>query len=93
MRYRLREVEDKSKFSQELSLEAINRAVPKETIKAVLAAEGVGAVRERKLNMVVTVMLVIVMNLYTTMSLGQVMKKLGRGLRYICVLGRLRVDK
>ncbi len=83
MRYRLREIEEESKFSQELSLEAISRAVPKEAIKAVLEAEGVETVRERKLNMVVTVMLVIVMNLYTTMSLGQVMKKLGRGLRYI----------
>jgi len=83
MKYKLREIEAESKFSQELSLEALSRAVPKAVIQAVLAAEGVRAWRERKLNLVVTVMLVIVMNLYTTMSLGQVMKKLGRGLRLI----------
>lgn len=33
--------------------------------------------------MVVRVMLVIVMNLYTHVSIGGVMKKLGRGLRYV----------
>jgi hypothetical protein len=33
--------------------------------------------------MVITVMLVIMMNLYTHVSIGGVMKKLGRGLRYI----------
>jgi hypothetical protein len=85
MRYKLREIEAESKFSQELSLEALSRAVPKAVIQAVLEAEGVRTRRERKLNLVVTVMIVIVMNLYTTMSLGQVMKKLGRGLRFIWV--------
>jgi len=85
MRYRLREIEAKSKFSEELTLEAIGRAVPQEAIAGVLQAEGVRTLRTRKLNMVVMVMLVIVMNLYTTMSLGQVMKKLGRGLRFIWV--------
>lgn len=83
MRYRLREIAEDSKFSQELDVEAISRIVPKTAIEAVLAAEGIQTIRERKLNMVVTVMVVIMMNLYTHLSIGRVMKKLGRGLRYI----------
>jgi hypothetical protein len=37
------------KFSQGIGLEAISRAVPRERIEAVLEAEGVREVRERKL--------------------------------------------
>lgn len=83
MGYRLREIEAESKFSQELGMEAISRAVPLSAVKAALKEEGVETIRERKLNLVVTVLLVISMNLYTSLSIGQVMKKLGRGLRYI----------
>lgn len=83
MRYRLRQIGEASKFSCELKVEAIGRAVPEREVEAVLETEGVTTVRERKLNMVITVMLVIMMNLYTHVSIGGVMKKLGRGLRYI----------
>ena len=48
--YKLREIEAESKFSQELSLAAIEDVVPKRTIAAVLAAEGRLTERERKLN-------------------------------------------
>lgn len=83
MRYRLREIAAASRFSQELKVEALSRAVSEKEIKAALAAEGVATIRERKLNMVVTVIFVIVMNLYAHLSIGRVMKKLGRGLRYV----------
>jgi len=83
MRYRLRQIAEDSKFSSELKVEAIQRAVSEQEVEAVLEAEGVATIRERKLNMIVTVMLVIVMNLYSHVSIGGVMKKLGRGLRYV----------
>ena len=44
---------------------AIAEAVPLSEIKAALAAEAVCAQRERKLNMVMTVLVTTAMNLYT----------------------------
>ena len=81
--YKLREIEAESKFSQELSLPMIENIVPQATIAAVLAAEGRFTERERKLNLLVTVLLVIMMNLYTTDSIGAVLEKMAQGLRYI----------
>jgi hypothetical protein len=83
MRYRLREFETESKFSRELTLEAIGHAVPMSEIKAVLQEERAEETRERKLNMVVVVLLVISMNIYTHLSIGHVMKKMAQGLRFV----------
>jgi len=83
MGYRLREMEAESKFSRELSVEAIGRAVPMGKIKLSLEAEGIETIRERKLNMAVVVLLVISINLYTHLSIGHVMRKLAQGLRFI----------
>lgn len=83
MGYRLRHIEAERKFSQELRLDVLGRIVPMETISRVLQAEGVQTQRERKLNLVVTVLVVITMNLYTHLSVGAVMRKLAQGLRYI----------
>jgi len=83
MGYKLREIEAENKFSQELSLPMIESIVPKATIAAVLAVEGRFTQRERKLNLLITVLLVIMMNLYTADSLGVVLEKMAQGLRYI----------
>lgn len=83
MGYRLRELGSESKFSQALSVEALGRAVSQDTIVDVLRATGVQEQRERKLNLTVVVWLVIAMNIYTHQSVGEVMRKLARGLRYI----------
>ena len=61
----------------------IESIVPRATIAAVLAAEGRFTERERKLNLLVTVLLVIMMNLYTRDSIGAVLEKMAQGLRYI----------
>ena len=61
----------------------IENIVPQATIAAVLAAEGRFTERERKLNLPVTVLLVIMMNLYTTDAIGAVLEKMAQGLRYI----------
>lgn len=81
--YKLREVETESKFSQELNLALIERIVPPATIAAVLSAEGLQTERERKLNLWVTVLLIIMINIYTTDSIGAVLEKIAQGLRYI----------
>lgn len=83
MGYRLREIKAGGKFCQELSLEVMSQVVPPEEIAAVLAAEGVSVERERKLNMMVTVLVVIGLHLYSQLSISGVMAKLAKGLRYI----------
>lgn len=83
MGFRLREIETESNFGQELTLDAIERAVPLAAIEAVLEVEGVRTERERKLNMVLTVLLTIAMNLYPRVSIGAVLRKIAQGLRYI----------
>ena len=83
MGYKLREIAGESKFSQELALDAIAWAVPLSEIKAALAAEAVCEQRERKLNMVMTVLVTIAMNLYARISIGEVLHKIAKGLRYI----------
>jgi len=71
--YKLHEIAAGSKFSQELTLEAIAQAVPLSEIKAALAEEAVCEQRERKLNMVMTVLVTIAMNLYARISIGAVL--------------------
>ena len=83
MGYKLREIAAESKFCQELTLDAIVRAVPLSEIQAALAEEAVCAQRERKLNMVMTVLVTIAMNLYARISMGAVLKQVAKGLRYI----------
>ncbi len=83
MGYRLREFEKESKFSRELTLEAIGQAVPMAEIRAILREEEAEEKRERKLNMVAVVLLLITMNIYTHLSIGHVMRKLAQGLRFI----------
>jgi len=83
MGYKLREIETESKFSQALSVEVIAGIVPPATIAGVLAAEGLVTERERKLNLLLTALLVIMLNLYTYLSIGEVLVKMAQGLRYI----------
>lgn len=83
MGYKLREIEAERKFSQELKLEVLEQVVPLEMIKAVIASEGRTEQRERKLNMAVTVLFLIVMHFYSDLSMGKAMRKASKGLRYI----------
>jgi hypothetical protein len=83
MGYRLRQIDAESKFSSELHLKAIGRAVPMDEIKAALQETGVQEVRVRKLNMVAVMLVTIAMNIYTHLSIGAVMRKIARGLRFV----------
>jgi uncharacterized membrane protein len=81
--FKLREIEAESKFCRELTLAAVEQAVPMAEVRAVLAETGVSEQRTRKLNMVVTVLVTIAMNIYSRASIGEVLRKLAQGLRYI----------
>jgi hypothetical protein len=66
-----------------LNLAAIERIVPQATITAVLVGEGQVTGRERKLNLLITVLLIIMINIYTSDSIADVLEKMAQGLRYI----------
>ena len=81
--YRLRDINAEGKFCANLKLEVLESVLPQALIEAVLQECGLRTARERKLNLVVTVMLMIAMNVYTHTSLGDVLQKVSQGLRYI----------
>ena len=83
MGFRLREIDAESKFSREMSLDAISQVVSMQEVKELLATEGVSEQRERKLNMAITVFIVIGMGLFGHLSIGKVLKQMAKGLRYI----------
>jgi len=66
-----------------LNLAVIERIVPQATITAVLAGEGQVTGRERKLNLLITVLLIIMINIYTSDSIADVLETMAQGLRYI----------
>jgi len=59
--YKLREIAPESKFSRAFSFDILQRIVPSERIQAILQQYGAREKRERKLNMVITVWLLIAM--------------------------------
>ena len=81
--YKVREIGQERKFSQELRLEVLEGLLSVERIRAVLVREGVVERRERKLNLAVTILLLIVMHIYSNVSMGEAMRKASRGLRYV----------
>lgn len=83
MGFMIRDIQEESKFSRELSLEAIDRAVPLREIQQVIQDEGVQVTRERKLNMTVVILVLIAMSIYTHLSIGHVLRKVAQGLRFI----------
>src|SRR6266498_817978 len=83
MGFKIRQIEVECKFSSALSVEALERAIPQTAIQQVLVQQAVSSNRERKLTLLLTVWLVIALHLYPTVSIGGVLVKLARGLRFI----------
>jgi hypothetical protein len=83
MGYRIRQIEASSKFNESMSIEAITRVIPLETIRATAAACGVAGQRERRLAGWLTVLLCIGMNLLSELSMTDVMVELMHGTRLI----------
>jgi hypothetical protein len=83
MGFKIREIDAECKFSSALTIDALSRAIPPEAITHALDTEAAHEDRERKLTMTVVVWLIIALHLYTTLSIGAVLRKLARGLRFI----------
>jgi hypothetical protein len=83
MGYRIREIDAESNFCQELRIEMIERVLPTADIAQALAAAGIKTQRVRKLDLLLTVLVIVSMNLYPYLSMGHVIQKLARGLRFI----------
>jgi Insertion element 4 transposase N-terminal/Transposase DDE domain len=83
MGYTIRQMDAERNFCQELTVEALQRAVPREAIAAVLEETGNPVQRARKLTAEVTLWTLLAMNLYTHLALGHVLRKLAQGLRFI----------
>jgi Insertion element 4 transposase N-terminal/Transposase DDE domain len=83
MGYTIRQMTAERNFCQELTLAALHRAVPPETITAVLLQTETQPPRVRALTAQVTIWVLIAMNLYTHLALGHVLRKVAQGLRFI----------
>ncbi len=83
MGFTIREIDAECKFSHAVTVEALARAIPQSAIHRALTQHGMAVERERKLTLGLTVWLVIALHLYPTVSIGGVLRKLARGLRFI----------
>jgi hypothetical protein len=83
MGFMLRCIPPHAKLTDQISLDALETAVPRDQVKAVLANLGVGEQRQHKLTAAVGVLLSVVMNFFTSDSLHQVLVKLIQGVRFI----------
>ena len=83
MGYTIRQITPDHKFCRDLSLDALGRVIPPETVRAVVAEAGAQATRERKLTAEATIWVLIGMTLYGHLALGAVVRKVAQGLRFI----------
>src|SRR5919201_1061928 len=83
MGYTIRQTDHERNFCQELSVEALQRAVPPEAIRAVLRERGNPVRRARKLTAEATIWVLIALNVYTHLAVGHVLRKVSQGLRFI----------
>lgn len=81
------------KFASALTLDALSRVIPPAVIDQVVADEGVGEIRHRRLTMRVIVWLVIALHLFPTVNIAGVLAKLARGLRLLWVDPTIRLPQ
>lgn len=79
----IRQIEASAKITDEMRLEAIESAVPYETVQAVVQDHGLQRKRKRQLSAEMGLLLDIGMSLFSELSLEQVLRKLVQGLRYV----------
>ena len=83
MRFTIRQSEAECKFANALTIDALCHAIPHSAISEVIANEGVGEVRVRRLTAALTVWLVIALHLFPGVAISGVFGKLARGLRLL----------
>ncbi len=83
MGYTIRQIPPDHKFCQDLSLDALTCVISPEVAHAVVTETGTQATRERKLTAEATIWVLIAMTLYAHLALGDVVRKVAQGLRFI----------
>ena len=83
MSFTLRHVTAERKLCQQLSLEALEKAVPLSLIRQTLHEMGANTPRQRKLNLETIVLLLIALHLYPDNCLGAVLERITHGLRLL----------
>src|SRR5262249_33662448 len=83
MHFSVRDPDPDGKFLPQLRLELLAQVFPREAVAAVLAECDCRTLRQRKLNLEVTLFLVIGMSLYAKAPVDYVLEKLAHGLRLL----------
>lgn len=83
MSYSLRQIAPESKFCHDLHLDVFDQLIPFSVISQVLSTCDAWEMRERNLNMVVVIWVIIAMGLLPNLSIPHVLQKMAQGLRYI----------
>ena len=68
MGFMIREIDAECTFSRALTIDALRRAIPPDAITRVIAQEGVGEARARRLTMTLVVWLVIALTALNALS-------------------------
>jgi Insertion element 4 transposase N-terminal/Transposase DDE domain len=83
MSYSLRQIAPGSKFCHDLHLDIFDRIIPVSLISEVLSTCQAWEERERSLNMVAVISVIIAMGLLPSLSIPHVLQKMAQGLRYV----------
>ncbi len=83
MSYSLRQIAPESKFCHDLHLDVFDQIIPVSVISEVLSRCDAWEKRERDLNMVAVISVIIAMGLLPSLSIPHVLQKMAQGLRYI----------
>jgi hypothetical protein len=79
----IRQIQANAKLTDEMHVEAIETTVPFATLQAVVQDYGLTRQRKRQLSAEMGLLLEIGMNLFSDLSMEQVLRKLVQGLRYV----------
>ncbi len=83
MSFTLRTIDPHSKFASQITMQAIEKVIPRATVEAVLTQQDAWHERERKFSMVAVVLVLITMSLYRHLAIGHVIRRLAQGLRFL----------
>ena len=83
MPYSLRQIAPESKFCHDLHVDVFDQILPVSLISEVLSTCDAWEERERELNMVTVVWVIIAMGLLPSLSIPHVLQKIAQGLRYV----------
>lgn len=83
MGYSIRQTVAACHLGQDVTIDALARAVPQAALEAALAATGTREGRDRALSYATVLWVVIAMNLFTAVALGHVLHKLVQGRRFL----------